>query len=79
MPNNTNADLKALAGAVIEQRETEEGENKLKNFCTFYKQSSRDEKSAFLHFLAKEFYIDRSQFESAAESYLNNHVSSSGA
>ncbi|XP_075553036.1 malonyl-CoA decarboxylase, mitochondrial-like isoform X3 [Dermacentor variabilis] len=64
------SDLKALAGAIIEQQETTQGENKLKTFCSAYRQGTKVQKAEFLQFLAKEFYIDRQQFEASARSYL---------
>ncbi|XP_049528665.1 malonyl-CoA decarboxylase, mitochondrial isoform X6 [Dermacentor silvarum] len=68
----TLPDLKALAGAIIEQHETTQGENKLKTFCSAYRQGTKVQKAEFLQFLAKEFYIDRQQFEASARSYLED-------
>ncbi|KAL3212873.1 hypothetical protein MRX96_051817, partial [Rhipicephalus microplus] len=65
-------ELKALAGAIIEQQETTQGENKLKSFCSAYRQGTKVQKAEFLQFLAREFYIDRAQFEASARSYLED-------
>ncbi|KAK8761183.1 hypothetical protein V5799_027551 [Amblyomma americanum] len=65
-------DLKVLAGAIVEQQETTQGENKLKTFCCTYKQGTKTQKAEFLQFLAKEFYINRELFQSSVRSYLED-------
>lgn len=64
--------LKALAGAIIEFDATTQGENKVKSFCSMYKQGTQVQKTEFLEFLAKEFYIDRKQFKASVKNYLEN-------
>lgn len=71
MTSSVKVDLKALAGSIIDHKETSHGESKLKTFCTVYKQRTEDERYALLQHLAKEFYIDRDQFESSAKHYLD--------